>query len=61
MNSGRINKTGGVTRGVPQILGEGTCAHKTNRGEKSEDGSLTMARSECRMPLKRPLGVELWQ
>ena len=45
MNNGRINKTGDATRDVPQILGEGICAHKTNRGEKSEDGRILSGKS----------------
>ena len=61
MNNGRINKNRGFARGIPQISGEGIRAHEANGGKESEDGSLTMARSECRMPLKRPLGGELWQ
>ena len=33
MNNGRINQIRGATRDIPQVFGEGICAHKTNGGK----------------------------
>jgi hypothetical protein len=48
MNNARIDKTGGITGIIPQVLGEGIRALKTNGGKESEDSRILWR--ECPPP-----------